>query len=170
MERVLAVRVDADLDARSRGRAHDWLPSQEDAAPTERSGSGISPAGGSRPSSGRERRPGSAFQEMAGQFARELDKVLDAERRRLDAWLKERSEEICGKPRDEGPTLFDRVAADPGPRSPAERLQEFIRRPGRRVEAPVRSRERAPIPRAGPWPSSRSGADSASPSGCRSGS
>jgi hypothetical protein len=87
-------------------------------------------------------------QALALDFARELSKVVNAERRLLDDWLKEPSEETRGKPQDERSTFFDRAEVESNPRPPALRLRAFIASQAARPKLPseaktvVRFRER----------------------------
>src|SRR5262249_47274711 len=68
-----------------------------------------------------------AFGAIAEEFARDHARILSLERKRLDDWLKARVQELCGRLRDQGPTLFDRGEPETAaPRSPIERLNGFI--------------------------------------------
>ena len=125
MERVLAVRVDADGRPTVVTETGGWLPAIDDGAPTRDAWETHFAAWGPQAVERAGEAAQAALGMFADEFAREHAKILNAERRRIDDWLKGRAEEICGKPQDEGPTLFDRVEPV-APRTPEERLQEFV--------------------------------------------
>jgi hypothetical protein len=105
--------------------AKDWLPGLDDGAPTRDVWQRHFAGWGERALEAAGTAARDASRAIAERFASDHAKILDAEQRRLDDWIKGRAEEICGRPRDEGPTLFDRTESA-RPLTPAERLREFI--------------------------------------------
>jgi len=128
MERVLAIRVDPDGPTTVVTESKDWLPAIEAGAPTRTAWENHFAAWGRAAIAAAAEAARGAFGAIAEEFARDHARILSQERKRLDDWLKARVEEICGRPRDEGPTLFDRGeggAETAAPRSPIERLNAF---------------------------------------------
>src|SRR5262249_53858624 len=107
MERVLGVRVGKDLKAVVRENTADWLPSPEDGAPSRGVWERHFAGWGAKAQEVAAQAAGAAFRGLAESFARGHQRMLDEEQRRLDDWLKGRADEVCGRVRDEEPTLFD---------------------------------------------------------------
>jgi superfamily II DNA or RNA helicase len=127
MEQVLGVRVGPDLLPAVLENTADWLPEADATAPSrgmwDRHFAAWGPQGQEK--AGEAAR--AAFQKVAERFARDHQRLLDEEQRRLDDWLKGRADEVCGPVKDEGPTLFDTIAPAE-PRTAFERLQQFFSR------------------------------------------
>ena len=143
MERVLAVRVDADGRTTVVAESRDWLPAIEDGAPTRAAWETHFAAWGNPAIAAAAAAARTAFGVIADEFARDHARILNQERKRLDDWLKGRADEICGEPRDEGPTLFDRIEPEAVVPRAARSPECIRRRPGRRDQAAVRGRDRA---------------------------
>jgi hypothetical protein len=127
MERVLAVRVDAENRTTVIAESRDWLPAIENGAPTRFAWETHFAAWGNPAIAAAAEAAGTTFGAMADEFARDHARILSQERKRLDDWLKVRADEICGAPRDEGPTLFDRIEPEAVvPRAPLDRLTAFV--------------------------------------------
>jgi len=126
MERVLAVRVGADLRPTAVIESHGWLPDIDDGAPTREVWEKHFAAWGPQAIERAGEAAREAIRSIASEFSRDHDRMLNAERKRLDDWLKGRADEICGEPRDARPTLFDRVEPAGGAHTPTERLREFV--------------------------------------------
>jgi superfamily II DNA or RNA helicase len=98
-ERVIAVRVTPDTDPEPLVDPPGWLSiaNQNRAAPT----AGVWEKRFARWSEGREEQcrisAARAFEPIARDFVAELEKELSAERQALDAWLAERTEQLCGE-------------------------------------------------------------------------
>jgi hypothetical protein len=127
LERVVAVQIDADLHAAVVAESKDWLPTIDAGAPTRAAWETHFAAWGNPALAAAGAAARAAFGALADEFARDHAKILGLERKRLDDWLKARAHEICGRPSDEGPTLFDRVETEAAtPRTPIERLNAFL--------------------------------------------
>jgi hypothetical protein len=127
MEQVVGVRVGQDLQPVVLENTADWMPEADTAAPSKGMWDRHFAAWGTPAHEKAGEAARAAFQKVAEKFARDHKRLLDEEQRRLDNWLKERANEICGPVKDEGPTLFD--AIDPvESRTPFERLQQFVSR------------------------------------------
>jgi superfamily II DNA or RNA helicase len=127
MEQVLGVRVGPDLRPSVLENTADWLPEADAAAPSKGTWDPHFAAWGAQAQEKSAEAARTAFQKVAERFARDHQRLLDEEQRRLDDWLEGRADEICGPVKDEGPTLFD--ATSPAePRTPFERLQQFFSR------------------------------------------
>lgn len=125
MERVMGVRIDQHLKPVVLDDTAAWLPAPDDAAPSKGVWGKHFASWGAEAQEAAIQTARSAFQSMAESFAHSHRRMLDEEQRRLDDWLKGRTDEICGPTRDEGPTLFDKT--DPAaPRTHFERLQQFF--------------------------------------------
>ena len=125
MERVLAVRIGADLRPVVLTQTTDWLPDVQQAAPVGGAWERWFASWGEEARDAAVRAADAAFQEMAETFAQLHGKLLDEEQRRLDDWLGGRVREICGPEKDESLPLFDAPGAA-APRSPTERLRRFM--------------------------------------------
>ena len=127
LERVLAVRLDLDGQTTVVTESKQWLPAIEAGAPTRGAWENHFAATGRAAIAAAAEAARAAFGAIADEFARDHARILSLERKRLDDWLKARVQEICGRPRDEGPTLFDRIEPEAvAPRSPIERLNTVI--------------------------------------------
>src|SRR5262249_22645374 len=128
LERVEAVRVDLDGRTTVVSESKDWLPAVEIGAPTRAAWETHFAAWGTAALAAATEAARLAFGAIAEDFARDHVRILSLERKRLDDWLKARADEICGKPLDQGPTLFDRDEEPDtvAPRSPIERLNAFV--------------------------------------------
>src|SRR5262249_45377694 len=101
LEQVLGVRVGPDLQPAVLEHTADWMPEADAAAPSKGVWDRHFAAWGAQAQERAGEAAHVAFQKVAERFARDHQRLLDEEQRRLADWLRGRADEICGPARDE---------------------------------------------------------------------